>query len=221
MTDARDPSDDPQDPGLLAAEYVLGVLPHDARLQAEIRAKRDPAFAALVAGWEERLAGLNDGFPEVPAPEILPRIEARLFGASVARRRFWPRFIGGLAAGAGIGLAVVLVTPTFQPEPALVATLSGEAQTLTFDARITGGALTLTRTTGPGPISGRDYELWLIAGEAAPRSLGVIGAEGLSLALPEASAPGMVLAVTLEPAGGSPTGTPTGPVLVTGILTSG
>ncbi|MCC6518311.1 MAG: anti-sigma factor, partial [Tabrizicola sp.] len=46
----------------LAAEYVLGVLDLAERAEAEARRKRDPAFAALVVEWEDRLAGLNDGF---------------------------------------------------------------------------------------------------------------------------------------------------------------
>ena len=70
---------------------------------------------------------------------------------------------------------------------------------------------------------GRSHELWIIAGPGqAPRSLGVINAadaakphsmpEHVAQALPK----GAILAVSLEPAGGSPTGAPTGPVLYSG-----
>ncbi|TAG29880.1 MAG: anti-sigma factor, partial [Rhodobacterales bacterium] len=62
-----------------AAEYVLGVQDLAERSATEARIKRDPEFAALVTAWETRLEGLNDGFDPVPAPDLLPAIEARLF----------------------------------------------------------------------------------------------------------------------------------------------
>ena len=71
---------------------------------------------------------------------------------------------------------------------------------------------------------GRTLELWLIkAGAAQPVSLGVLTAEETSrFTLPEQLASGFaqaVLAISDEPAGGSPTGLPTGAVLATGKIT--
>ncbi len=43
----------------LAAEYVLGTLDQDERTEAQAVMGTDPAFAALVAGWERRLGELN------------------------------------------------------------------------------------------------------------------------------------------------------------------
>jgi anti-sigma-K factor RskA len=68
-------------------------------------------------------------------------------------------------------------------------------------------------------------ELWLIPADGVPRSLGVIGLGGtqrvtLAPTLLELVADGAVLAVSLEPVGGSPTGAPTGPVIATGRLTA-
>jgi anti-sigma-K factor RskA len=65
----------------------------------------------------------------------------------------------------------------------------------------------------------RALELWAVPGRGAPRSLGLISAQGTTIVkkgkvLENTAA----LAVSLEPAGGSPTGAPTGPVLWVGKL---
>jgi anti-sigma-K factor RskA len=60
--------------------------------------------------------------------------------------------------------------------------------------------------------------LWFIAGDNPPVSLGVIPAGGITLSLPSVTA-GEVLAITVEPAGGSPTGKPTTAPIAVGKLT--
>ncbi len=72
--------------------------------------------------------------------------------------------------------------------------------------------------------AGKDLELWLLVkDEAAPISLGLMPMQDemtmplnpeLAAKLPQAAG----LAVSLEPAGGSTTGAPTGPVLFTAPL---
>ena len=67
-------------------------------------------------------------------------------------------------------------------------------------------------------------ELWLLpAGGLPPVSLGVLDATGSQRRVFTAPAQGELqagdmLAVSLEPAGGSPSGQPTGPVVSTGTL---
>jgi anti-sigma-K factor RskA len=70
---------------------------------------------------------------------------------------------------------------------------------------------------GAAPPTDRAYEAWLIAPGAAPVSLGLIGAEPLRVPYPDPPQ-GWTLAVSLEPAGGSPVGAPTGPVLAAGEI---
>lgn len=73
MTDAYNERDG------LAGEYVLGTLEAAARREAEALCARDPAFAALVADWQQRLALLGDNIePVAPPPELLGRIESVL-----------------------------------------------------------------------------------------------------------------------------------------------
>lgn len=72
------------------------------------------------------------------------------------------------------------------------------------------GALTLT-TIGPmAPPSGKSYQLWLLPTQGAPISLGVLTPGQARLAQAKA------FAVSVEPAGGSPTGLPTGAVIMAG-----
>lgn len=71
----------------------------------------------------------------------------------------------------------------------------------------------------------QSYELWLIPREGgAPISLAVLGQLDVELRLPAAQAgrlqAGAKLAVSVEPAGGSPTGAPTGPVILIGELSA-
>ena len=71
-------------------------------------------------------------------------------------------------------------------------------------------------------VPDRSLELWALPPGQPPKSLGVIprsekmSALKLAAAADQALADVPALAVSLEPAGGSPTGAPTGPVLYTG-----
>lgn len=202
----------------LAAEYVLGVLSLQDRLLAEARIKADRDFADKVAQWEAHFDALNDGYASVPAPNLMPQIEARIFGRQIARKRSWWGLFAGAGVAAALAVAVILVLPPSGPTgPVLTAALSAEAQDLAFNASYADGELTLARVAGSKAEAGRDYELWLIVGDAAPVSLGLIKDTTTTLALANL-APGAILAVSLEPTGGSTTGAPTGPVLVTGVI---
>ncbi|MGP9804607.1 hypothetical protein [Paracoccus sp. NSM] len=76
---------DLDDDGLAAAEYVLGVADMADRAAFEARMRASPALRALVAEWETRLAGMNAAFSPMPAPDMLPLIEARLFGVATQK----------------------------------------------------------------------------------------------------------------------------------------
>ena len=75
---------------------------------------------------------------------------------------------------------------------------------------------TVNRVAAAAPDAEKSHELWLVRkDDAAPLSLGLLQGDELHGALPDnANWRGTkALAVSLEPAGGSPTGLPTGPVL--------
>ncbi len=208
------PEDDEDD--VLAAEYVLGALEMAERYVVETRLRNDSGFAARVAIWEDRLSGLNEAYAPAPLPDLLPKIEARLFPTQPRKRIWWAdlRLWGGVVVASAALVAYLALTP---PKPELTATLAADQGTLQFAAVITHGHLTITRVAGDKPDAAHSHELWIIAGNDPPVSLGVIPADGETISLPGAAA-GAVLAVTLEPPGGSPSGKPTGPIVAKGAL---
>lgn len=203
----------------LAAEYVLGTLPLPERLQAERLIASDPAFAALVDQWRAHLAPLDDAYqPMEPPADLFGRIESRLFPVAPKPARWRLPFFGALAAGLA-ALALALYLPDSAPEPTLTATLVGDNQPLQVAAvwYADSREIAFTRTGGPAAESGKDYELWIIPEGQSAISLGVLG-EGEHRVPVEALPPGTTLAVTLETAGGSPTGVAQGPLLVATVI---
>ena len=203
---------------LTAAEYVLGVLPHGERQAAQERAELDGGFARQVARWEERLAVLNAAYEDGPVnAAVYPRIEANLFGspkaAAAPTRRVaaWRMWLSGGFVAATVVLAVAFWP---QAEPPLSAQLTGEA--VAFNASFDGAVLQIARA-GDAADEGHDYELWAIGADGVPRSLGLLRGETAQIAASDLE-PGVTLAVSLEPLGGAPDGSPTGPVLAAAAL---
>ena len=222
----------------LAAEYVLGTLAAAEAERVRARLPLDAGLRDAVARWEARLAPLQALCPaEAPPPGLWERVEASFrqagaqdpaaamtpLAASVERR---PRpglgwAWGGGAIAAGIA-AVLLLRPA--PAPQLMTVLLTERDQPAFlvEAGRDGG-LSLAAVNRPAAVeAGRVRQLWALPpGATAPISLGLLPAEAgrfsvaPGLVKPEA---GMLVEITLEPAGGSPTGRPTGPILFIGRL---
>ena len=214
----------------LAAEYVLGVLDDAQRRDCADRVAQDPAFANLVAAWQARFADLDADFAEVAPPTAAKTaIDRRLFGAPAAKSGFWAslgawRGLAAVAATAAIVLAIVVTLTPGDPQPGdrLLAALAPNDSELRFVALYDTATreLSVTRVAGDPP-AGRDLELWLIAGDDPPASLGVIGADAgpaVVADLQSALVAGTTLAVSVEPVGGSTTGAPTGPVVALGTV---
>ncbi|MFD2237013.1 anti-sigma factor [Aureimonas populi] len=234
--------DPERDEDFLAPEYVLGTLDAAGRERARRRLAGDPAFASEVEAWARHLAPMASAVePVSPPAAVWRRIEAALPQASSLRDApralvdaIWRRLAIGsmaLAAASLAALAFVAWQPSRQAGPvggvemstaimdedgaALVAALVDAAD----------GSITLVPMALPD-ADGHTSQLWLVPGEGPPRSLGLVDrTRPTRLALPADLSEGMmsegaVLAVSLEPAGGSPTGQPTGPVLGHGSLGS-
>jgi anti-sigma-K factor RskA len=87
-------------------------------------------------------------------------------------------------------------------------------------------SLRVTAVGTPADQPGKSYELWMLPDGGSPVSLGILPAAGeASVTLSDAQFAALArtpaIAVSLEPAGGSPTGLPTGPVLYTAPLVRG
>ncbi len=211
-----------------AAEYALGVLDGAERLAAQSRVAGEPAFAAMVALWEERLSPWSAEIADVaPSPAVWDRIASALpaprasLWQSLAFWRGLSLATGALAAACIAGLIYVGNTPQ---QPPLIAAIDG------------GGhhhfVATLDKSSGSMAVVPASYtadatrvpELWLIPADGKPRPLGLLHADSATtFTIPREmlahAVSNAVLAVSLEPQGGSPTGQPTGPVIASGKLT--
>lgn len=219
----------------LAAEYALGTLRGGARRRFETWLRDDRLLRAAVADWQGRLAALAElQQPVTPPARVWDAIERRLAPAPDAPRvpwwQFWrtsaarPWGILALAASAGaLVLAVRLAAPPVSaPQTQQVAALSdAQSQTamvVTADTRH--GRLQVRVAEDVHVPAGRTLQLWAITRTGKPRSLGILpDNRSTDLALDaRAIAPDVaLLAISLEPKGGSPDPTgPTGPVLYKG-----
>jgi anti-sigma-K factor RskA len=230
--------DDPKLRELLAGRYVLGTMPKRARARFERLTGADATIAREVGDWAERFAPIDEATPPVEPPAGLwRRIEADIGAPATGTRQrggwplwsslnFWRGFAGlatAVAAAAIVYLGVFHATPPIAT-PNFIAVLNDK-----------NGAPAWIATTGDQPDrvfveavgrqtidAGHSFQLWAIAG-GPPRPLGLLSPRpNQHLALASMSLPptGGVLAVSLEPAGGSPTGKPTGPVLFQGKVFS-
>ena len=228
---------DAEDGRLVAAEYVLGVLDADQRRAAERRLASDQTFAREVAFWEERLGGLADGVPAVPPPgDGWARIEAAIARAGEpARQRqglwqtlaFWRGLaIGASALAAACFAALIYIGAVGTSGGPLLARLDSEGGEVGFVAAANPADQSLAIVPAalldgrPQPTS---FELWVIPPGGTPHSLGLVDpARAVRVVVPPALWPHVsadsVLAITVEPVGGSPTGKPTGPVIANGKL---
>jgi anti-sigma-K factor RskA len=231
MSDDRDHIGLPDD-DTLAAEYVLGVLPAAERTQAERRIARERSFAALVDAWQARLIPWTGEIAPIEPPlDLWNRISAALPAERTTREGLWSSLMlwrwltagaGALAVASLVALFVVINQPSQKP---LIAAIEG------------GGARIFVVTVDPARDSiavmpaayaadpSRVPELWLIAPGDKPRSLGVLRTDrATAIAVPANLRPlatgESVLAVSLEPPGGSTTGAPTGPVIGQGKLSA-
>lgn len=210
-------------PDMTAAELALGLLEGDERAAALRRVLADPGFAREVEDWRQRLAGLFDDYPEVAAPvSVAERLAAPDRSAGRAR---WPIVATLTAMAAAVALFFV-VQPGSQPTAPhhmMVASLmmsdkSGAVPAMvdmtTGEMRVGGAAMAPT---------GKTAQLWMIGGDGVPKSMGMLASAGPSrMMLPMEKraglSDGIMLAVSIEPLGGSPTGKPTGPVIASGKL---
>jgi len=216
---------------LQAAEYALGVLAGAEREAAARRVARERAFAALVAEWEGRLAPWAAEIPELaPPPQVWERIAAALPSVRRQRTGFWQslvfwRSFGMVSAFAAACLAVLLYLGAGTKQAAFVASIEGDGQRIFVAAVDVKRRAVAVIPVAYRPDPTRVPELWLIPFGGKPLPLGVLPADGLAqIAIPPAFADqasrDAVLAVSLEPPGGSPTGQPTGPVIGSGKLTN-
>lgn len=209
----------------LAAEYALGTLRGAARRRFSRRLPQEPALAAEVSRWQNALAELDRNLTPVQPPEaVWQRIVRSLPADPAARRRVsWPWLGWALAASFAGALVWVQISSSPAPAPQAVAVLSGGQQAGSWVVSLSADRRQLTvQALGTAAIPPQhSLQLWLIPPGEKPQSLGLLAADirqQQTLAAPELVGQPL-LAISLEPQGGSPTGLPTGPVLFSGPVT--
>ncbi|MEM7765733.1 MAG: anti-sigma factor [Pseudomonadota bacterium] len=210
---------------LLAAEYVVGTLDGAARRRFEqlLRQRADARLATWE--WEQRLHGLYAEIEPVRPPRSLwrrirrqvdnrnrrPRLRPRLgyigVSAAIAVFAFW---LGGLLPGdrAAVAPERMAIFADNSSQPLWVLSIDVDTSEMVVQA------------LGAEPLADDlIHELWVLPADRDPQSLGLLRvAPGrvertLAPALLSVIEQSATLAISIEPAGGSPTGLPTGPVI--------
>jgi len=229
--------DHPELRDLLAGEYVLGQLRGRARDRFERLLLGRPDYARAVAGWEDRLAPLAQAVaPAQPPRRVWRRVSRQVradAGRLSPRRRLSDWFgnsgfvLAGVAAAAFlVVLGLYLSRPAMMPTPGQVAVISTTRGSPQWVITVHDKHMQMRAVGRVSPPAGKSYELWMLPGHGAkPISLGLLPAAGraseaLSATMLAALKSADGLAVSVEPAGGSPTGQPTGPVVYTAPIAS-
>jgi anti-sigma-K factor RskA len=190
-----------------------------------------------VAQWESRLSPLADALPAIEPPaRVWQAIKARLKIGQSVRPGFWESLsfwrVSSFASGL-LALALIVFVVAPRPEAPVeagrmvvvmndVATRK-PAMTASWEPGQRGGRTLRIRVIGHAEMGPNTaWELWMLpGGDQKPVSLGLITThETQVVKIPESLAAQLDsahgLAMSVEPAGGSPTGLPTGPVLYAG-----
>lgn len=180
------------------------------RLEQSLAGLRGPDAAPRPAPSAPRLAAVPDARPQAPVATG----EAATLRRSV--RRWRVATAASLALAAGVA-AFALLRQTDGTRTLAALAPAGSQSGLFLAMARPDGTLVLRAVSAVSVPQGRDLQLWsLPEGATVPASLGVLPSDGKQVqASPTA---GGQLLVSLEPAGGSPTGAPTGPVVYSGRL---
>jgi anti-sigma-K factor RskA len=205
----------------LAAEYAVGTLRGSARRRFERLLPAHPALHDALMLWQSRLQALA---------RVWVAIQHRLFGSPTPSPAWWQRLrvwqsVSVVAAVAALAMAFLLTQPT-PVQPPLVIVMSTTPQGAAmikagFVASVTadGRALVLRPLDRVTLADGRALELWAVPKVGAPRSLGLVAPNTATTILRARLLQNTgAFALSLEPAGGSPTGQPTGPILSAGEI---
>lgn len=217
---------------VLAGEYVLGTLDAAERAAVSARRLREPALEAAIEAWEQRLGPLIETVPPTAPPESLrAKIEARagspasegpgLIVALERRAQRWRRAAVAASALAACLAVAIGVRELSRPQvsKSYVAVFQKDDASPAFLLIVDLETRVLSvRAVAAQPQPGKSYQLWIASDRlgSAPQSLGLIEANSGSTQRPLGKYEhGLVeratFGISLEPAGGSPTGRPTGP----------
>lgn len=229
-----------------ADEYVLGLLDPADVLAFEAELEEDAALRSAVAESRDRFVELDLAGPLRPVSEdlwsridaVLPEALSRGTPKTVSPRANGPAAPAKAAndnrlsrwrttAMAGIAASLLLLAGLSysvlnQPAPQVIAVLVNEAgEPLVLVEDFGNDSARITPIADFSAPADRSLQVWTLPSkEMGPQSLGLLDGWNTAV-LQSASLPGpqedQLYEITLEPPGGSPTGRPTGPILVKGF----
>ncbi len=222
-------------------EYVLGLLEGERLSAFEARLAAEPDLVRTVEDLRHHLQKLDDTAGSIiPGTALWDRIVARLDETAPANAPATPslpvaandnRWLRRMAMAASIVVSLGVgylsgTTLTAQRQPVMIAVLLTEdgAQPAAIVEAYADDSVQLVPLERFVLPAGRVFEVWTLPdAETGPVSLGTFDEpQTLRLAGPSLPPPqqGQLYEITLEPEGGSPTGRPTGPILVKGFARS-
>ncbi|SES38774.1 Anti-sigma-K factor RskA [Tranquillimonas rosea] len=221
-------------PADLAELYILGALDDDAHAEVEARIAapadaEDRALREAVRAARERFHDLDRSAPQLPVGAGLwSRIEAALTGrpqpvgdgargAAGVARAWRPTALAAMAAT--VLLAAGLTWQVLQARPPLTMAilLNDDGQSVALVETYPDDTIRVTPLAPISPDGPQVLEVWTKPDpDGPPVSLGTLErARRARLTGPDLPLPDIdqLYEITVEPAGGSPTGQPTGPVV--------
>jgi anti-sigma-K factor RskA len=227
----------------LAIDHALGLADGAALERAQRLEATDAAFRAMVADWRERLSAIDRTAPQRPvSSSSWDKLTAALDAPQPVRRAptpessretvlaslwksvgFWrPAAICAAFAAAVFGVGLVRNIAAGPDKPVYVAVLqAGDGRAAAVVNAYADGTVNLVPLEQIGVPDGRILEVWTLQSrEQGPMSVGRMDrARTLKLDLNRLGRPnaGHLFEITVEPPGGSPTGRPTGPILMKGL----
>ena len=216
-----------------AGEYALGLIEGAERQAFEVEMARDAELAGMAARLTTRLQALDDTATGSADPALWTRIEGKIAslpqlparGANDNRLdlRRWGALAASVVVALGVGYFAGQGLNPPAARPTMVAVLINESDAspgaiIEAFADDSVRIMPLEQFVVP---EGRVLQVWTLPDPATgPVSLGTLaGPLEARLRGPDLPAPatGQLYEITLEPSPGSPTGRPTGPILVKGF----
>ncbi|KPF41311.1 anti-sigma factor [Rhizobium sp. AAP43] len=226
-----------------ADAFVLGLMDDSERAKAERDIDTDHAFAREVGAARDRFLELDLAGPAASVPaDLWTRIEQRL-GATNAEKPVdaatspapsrpepmndnWTHRWRGIALSAIAASLLLVASLTYtvlsSPEPQVIAVLmNAEGQPVVMIEDFGNDSAKVVPLVDVSVPADRSLQVWTLpSADLGPVSLGVLDGwntvtlDGPALPSPQET---QLYEITIEPAGGSPTGRPTGPILGKGF----
>ena len=229
---------------LLIDEVALGLADDADIARLDRMAQADPAIAARLDQARQRLLALDDTADALPLPEgFWTRLETRLDAEEAttppaapqpaqqnvvelssirnAMHRWRATAVAGMAAALMLGVMLAWVALS-RPEPAVIAVLLNDAgEAIALVEGLPDNTTRITLLERQNVAADQVMQVWTKPEEDGPPvSLGLLSTgrsstltiDGLPTPRPQ-----QLYEITFEPAGGSPTQLPTGPILGKGL----